>query len=151
MAGRTFASVYPDRAELERHVPALLAGIAVGPSARRDAFALLAALEALPARSPREEELRRFLELATLRGLGVEKGAALRRLGVRTVGDLAAADPGALFARLRAELPADTRLSAAEVRVWWRAALSASQPAARAASARESRARRPAEGRPRTR
>ncbi|GBD32781.1 hypothetical protein HRbin33_01755 [bacterium HR33] len=62
-------------------------------------------------------------KLAALRGIGLEHAAALRRVGVETVCQLAARDPRGLWTRLRSakERPGK-RPTEAEVRVWVRAA-----------------------------
>jgi predicted flap endonuclease-1-like 5' DNA nuclease len=64
--------------------------------------------------------------LATLRGIGTENAEALRRVGVRSVAELARADPARLFERLRSAGGMDTGLREPQVRVWVRAARRAS-------------------------
>lgn len=83
--------------------------------------------------APREEDLAALppdaAGLAVLRGIGTENAAALRDAGVRSVTELAAADPDSLYAqlvRLRGRNPG--RLRPAQVRVWVRAAQRASSP-----------------------
>lgn len=61
--------------------------------------------------------------LATLRGIGLEHATTLRGIGVETVCELAAGEPGTLWARIHAgkDRPG-RRPTEAEVRVWVRAA-----------------------------
>ncbi len=60
--------------------------------------------------------------LGTLRGLGMENARQLWGLGVRSVAELAAADPAQLSARLREVMTRPRAASPARVRVWVRAA-----------------------------
>lgn len=64
--------------------------------------------------------------LAALRGIGTENAEALRRAGVRSVAELAGADPARLLQRLRVAGGLDAPLREAQVRVWVRAARRAS-------------------------
>ncbi|UCC71134.1 MAG: helix-hairpin-helix domain-containing protein [Gemmatimonadota bacterium] len=60
--------------------------------------------------------------LSTLRGIGTENGRIIWDAGIRSVDDLAAADPGELSARLRAMTQRPRAATPPKVRVWVRAA-----------------------------
>lgn len=114
----TIASTSPDLEDLPG-VPAERLG-----SLGHDVFSLG---EAEPVRVARRSgttlaEARAWVQtarLATLRGIGVEGLTALRAVGMRTVDDLAGADPERLVRELRA---AGHPVLSARVRIWVRAA-----------------------------
>ncbi len=93
----------------------------------RDLFALAQARPAEVARVAGVEEAAAAewvaaARLGTLRGLGMEHARLLWSLGVRSVAELAAADPAALSVRLREVMTRPRAASPARVRVWVRAA-----------------------------
>lgn len=90
-----------------------------------DAFSLARATpqEVARAVAAEEEDATQWIEharMATLRGLGTEYLASLRRLGINSVADLAAQDSKELIPRLEADL--GRNLVDARVRVWVRGA-----------------------------
>jgi hypothetical protein len=123
MDRRTFASTLP----WVRELPEITAADAtrLENAGLGDAFRIarggIAALE--QAGFPRDQAVRLVgvAELAALRGIGTRNAAALAAAGWATVGQLATADPAAVWAAVRRGGAAD-RPTAAEVRVWIRAA-----------------------------
>jgi hypothetical protein len=120
----TFASLYPGPERLAPALASLAPHGTPGGAGGQDAFALLAELKRRPpagADDSSVNELIDFLELVTLAGIGVEKALALRDAGVTTVAGLAQSEDEALHGELSRRLPG-RRLTAAEIRVWLRAA-----------------------------
>lgn len=80
------------------------------------------------------------LRLVTLRGIGTANAGRLAGVGIRDIRTLALQDPDSLAARLRTSRAVGatpTRPTPAEVRVWVRAALKASESERRPAARRE--------------
>jgi hypothetical protein len=120
MAKRTIASTYPGPDQVARDLDELGPADSYKEADGLDAFELREKLRE-DAGDPMIRVLSSRLEIATLAGIGLEKARALQRTGVPDVSALAAAEPAAVFERLRRELP-EARLTPAEVRVWVRAA-----------------------------
>ena len=121
MHKRTISSVVPTVADLGAPAQALeRAGIA-------DVWALANAEPRAADDMDEAYDTRRWIELArlaTLRGIGAPNARALETIGVRTVSELAGADPGLLASRLRA---AGAPAEPARLRVWVRAAKDAAR------------------------
>lgn len=117
----TISSVRPALAELEHlDIPAprlLPLGLDAFDLANATPLSLARAVGAPPHEA---SEWIHTARLVTLRGIGTDNARLLRAAGVRSIDDLAAADPAALASRLAALAPG--RITDARVRVWVRAA-----------------------------
>jgi hypothetical protein len=111
----TFASLYP----LVEDLPGL--GDSRREDLRRRGIGDCFSLREAVSRSGEDRSLEERLDLVLLAGIGIEKALALEGLGIRSVGDLARADPAEVSSKIE-RLDLRHLPTRAEVRYWVREA-----------------------------